>query len=173
MTDLIAVRVGDCACPDQPHADGDFVHLRPKLSWRHVQAIKWDVMILKERSTAALPVSEIMGILSEGYLLYGIADWNLTVPLTRESVQTEILENIDRAILVSDQADELYGPQVMLPLASLGSKSSPGTSINGSISPTNGSSPKRPKRSSRSSTSTSPTEGTATITSVPAGDSNS
>ena len=31
MTDMVEVRVRDCACPDTPHPDGDLVYLRPVL----------------------------------------------------------------------------------------------------------------------------------------------
>ena len=152
--------------------DGLTVYLLPRLKWRHVSAIKWDLLVEKER-LGTLPAGEIIGLLQEGYLLYGIAQWTLPVPLTREAVQSEILAHTDRAAILADKADELYSEQVLLPLVKLGAQSSAPMSNNGSTLPTTGSSAKRPKPSKRSSTSTIPMDDTETTSSPPDGDSSS
>lgn len=171
-SDSIPVRVGACLCPGAPHPDGDFVYLRPKLEWRHVVAMKWDIIAIKE-DAVDLPTGEIMGILSEGYVLFGIAEWNLTVPLSRETIRTHILQDVERASNVSEIADTLYGPQVLLPLARLGAKSLSSMPSNRSTSATIGSSDEPLTPSSPSLTSTSPMDSTEAITTSPDGASNS
>ena len=153
--DLISVEIDE----------GLHVYLLPHLKWRHVSAIKWDILVEKEKAGVDLPAGEIIGLLQEGYLLYGIARWDLPMPLTRESVQTEILGRTDRAAIVAEKADELYSEQVLLPLVRMGAKSSPDTSTNGSTSAIGNGSPKRRKRSKPSLTSTTPMDATATTSS--------
>ena len=161
--DLISVEV----------EEGLHVYLLPHLKWRHVSAIKWEILVEKEKAGIDLPAGEIIGLLQEGYLTYGIARWDLPKPLTRESVQTEILGRTDRAAIVAEKADELYSEQVLLPLVRMGSKSSQPTSTNGSISATTGSSGKHPKPSKRSSISTTPTAAIEMTSAPPDGDSSS
>jgi hypothetical protein len=140
------------------------VFLMPRLPFRAVAAIKHEVIAARNSSGDSLTSSEVMGILSEGYLLYGIAGWTLDVPFSREAVRDEIMANDERAFTISEQADSLYAEQVLLPLARLGSRSSRNGSTNGSTSVMNGSSPKPRKRSKRSSTSTTPTVAIVTTT---------
>lgn len=161
--DLISVEIDE----------GLHVFLLPHLKWRHVSAIKWDILVEKEKAGIDLPAGEIIGLLQEGYLTYGIARWDLPVPLTRESVQTEILSRTERASIVAERADELYSEQVLLPLVRMAAKSSPATSTNGSTSATTGSSAEPRKRSRRSSTSITPTAAIEMISESPDGGSNS
>jgi hypothetical protein len=153
--------------------EGLHVYLLPHLKWRHVSAIKWDILIEKEKAGIDLQAGEIIGLLQEGYLTYGIARWDLPVPLTREAVQSEILGRTDRASIVAEKADELYSEQVLLPLVRMAGKSSPDTSINGSTLAMTGSSAEPRKRSRRSSTSITPTAAIEKISESPDGGSNS
>ena len=152
--------------------DGLTVYLLPRLKWRHVSAIKWDLLVEKER-LGNLPAGEIIGLLQEGYLLYGIARWDAPEPLTREAIEREILARTDRAAVLADKADELYSEQVLLPLVKLGAQSSQPMSSNGSTLPTTGSSAKRPTHSKRSSTTTTPTDAIEMTSSPPDGGSSS
>ena len=161
--DLISVEIDE----------GLHVYLLPALKWRHVSAIKWDILVEKERAGMDLPAGEIIGMLQEGYITYGVARWDLPIPLTRESVQTEILAKTDRALIVAEKADELYSEQVLLPLVRMGSRSSQPTSTNGSTSATTGSSAKPRKPSKRSSTSITPTVAIEMTSESPDGGSNS
>jgi hypothetical protein len=159
--------------------EGLTVYLSPRLRWAHVRAIKLELAVEKERVGGTLTVGEIIGLLSEGYILYGIAAWNLKdadgkeIPVTHETVRAEILGDEERAAIVGDRADDLYSQQVLIPLLSAGAKSSAITSTNGSTLATTGSSAKPLKRSRRSSTSTSPTAVIEKTSSPPAGDSSS
>jgi hypothetical protein len=168
--------------------EGLHVYLLPRLKWRHVSAIKWEILVEKEKAGIDLPAGEIIGLLQEGYITYGVARWDLThevwdekkkatvvaiKPLTRESVATEILGNVERASIIAEKADELYSEQVLLPLVRMGAKSSPPTSTNGSTSATTGSSGKHPKPSKRSSITTTPTAAIEMTSAPPAGDSSS
>ena len=153
--------------------EGLHVYLLPRLKWRHVSAIKWEILVEKEKAGIDLPAGEIIGLLQEGYITYGVARWDLPVPLTRESVASEILGNVERASIIAEKADELYSEQVLLPLVRMGAKSSPPTSSNGSTSATTGSSAAPRKPSKRSSISTTPTAAIEMTSAPPAGDSNS
>jgi len=166
--------------------DGLHVYLLPRLKWRHVSAIKWEILVEKEKAGIDLPAGEIIGLLQEGYITYGVARWDLThkvkvdgvtktvpLPLTRESVVAELLGNVERASIIAEKADELYSEQVLLPLVRMGAKSSPPTSTNGSTSPTTGSSAAPRKPSKRSSISTSPTAAIEMTSAPPDGDSSS
>jgi len=153
--------------------EGLHVYLLPHLKWRHVSAIKWEILVEKEKAGVDLPAGEIIGLLQEGYILYGISRWDLPTPLTRESVQTEILGRTDRAAIVAERADELYSEQVLLPLVRMAATSSPATSTNGSTSATTGSSAEPRRRSKRSSTSITPTAAIEMTSESPDGGSNS
>jgi hypothetical protein len=153
--------------------EGLHVYLRPALDWEAVSAIKWDVLVKKEQAGEDLPAGEIIGLLQKGYIVYGIARWDLPIPLTRPNVRREILANTERASIVAEKADELYSEQVLLPLVKMGAKSSLATSTNGSTSATTGSSVAPRRRSKRSSTSITPMDAIDMTSSGPAGDSSS
>lgn len=161
--DLISVEIDE----------GLHVYMLPALKWRHVSAIKWDILVEKEKAGIDLPAGEIIGLLQEGYITYGIARWDLPMPLTRESVAREILGRTDRASVVAEKADELYSEQVLLPLVRMAAKSSPDTSTNGLTSATTGSSAAPRRRSKRSSTSITPTAAIEMTSESPDGGSNS
>jgi hypothetical protein len=187
MDDLIAVGIGECLCPGTPHADGDWVYLRPKLDLRGGFRVKRRLLDLNQAAyaedEAAKPSSEQMSQLeiqlAEVYLEEGIADWNLVDeegqprPLTPEALREYIFSDYVRAEAVADKADDLYRPPVLDPLFQRALSSLPDTQITKSTSATNGHGSKRPKRSKRSSTSTSQTDATVQITASPGGVSSS
>lgn len=149
------------------------VFLLPRLPYRVVAAIKYEVVQAREEAGGSLSSPEVLGILSEAYLLHGIASWTLDTKISREAIRTEILEHDERAMFLGEAADELYSEQVILPLLKLAGRSSPNGQTSESTSARNGSSPKPPKRSKRSSTTTTPTDDTETITPSLAGVSSS
>lgn len=113
---------------------------------------------------------EIVGLLTEGYLLCGVAEWSLVdemgpIPVTRENIAKYLLADFELAQPVADKADDLYYGPVLSPLVASLSTSLRGTSSSASTRATNGSSQKPRKRSKRSSTTTSQTDATATTTS--------
>lgn len=163
-TDLIPVCVGACLCPGAPHADGDFVYLRPKLGLAAGIAVQ---KLIIEAKTADTPLSEadLTGALAEGYLLYGVAEWTFTngsaIPVTHDTIREHLLSDFERAEAAADKADDLYMNPVIAPLLKKARTLSQAMSKNGSTSATRNGSPKRQKPSKRSSTSTTQTDGTA------------
>jgi hypothetical protein len=173
-----------CACPPKAegeprHPDGDTVNLRTKLDSRSALAMRWSVIQLKADDPDA-SVAEILGVMSEQYLLHGIESWTLVdekgkpLPCTKANIRTRILaQDLEAIMPVVEEADELYMGIVILPLAAGASTSSPGSQTDASTSPPTESEPTPLKRSRRSSTTTSRTAATATTSPSPDGDSNS
>jgi hypothetical protein len=164
----------DCACP--PKADGtlrhesDTVTLRETLDFRSVTAIRHGIGFLENDGTNAY-TAEILAVLTEGYVLYGIEAWTLAdergkpLPVSRSAIRERILSNVDTASVVGDAADNLYGEKVLLPLLARASKSSPPTPMAPSTSAPTASPDSRPKPSKRSSITSSPT-GAIAVTSM-------
>jgi hypothetical protein len=174
----------DCICParadgEPRHADGDRVTLRETLDFRSVTAIRHGISLLEADGSEAMHAAEVLAVLTEGYVIYGIESWTLAdekgkpVPVSRAAIREHILSRVDVASVVGDAADELYGEKVLLPLLVRASKSSPTTPTEPSTSVRTDSPERRPRPSKRSSTTTSPTDGTGTITSLRDGGSNS
>jgi hypothetical protein len=168
----------DCICPpregESRHPAGDVVSLRVTLDFRSVTAIRHGIS-LRENDGSDLYPAEVLAVLTEGYVLYGIESWTLTdekgkpLELSRAAIREQILARVDVAATVGDAADDLYGKAVLLPLLVRASKSSPPTQTAPSTSVPRPSRARRPKPSRRSSTTTTPTDGTATTTGPLAG----
>lgn len=171
-TDLIPVRVGACLCPGTPHADGDFVYLRPVLDLRGGFRVKRRLIDLNRAAFAEDKQGDMADLeiaLAEAYLAEGIFEWNLIdqegpIPVNEETIRDYLSNDYGRAEPVADKADDLYRPAIIDPLAQRALNSSPSTATNGRTSPTNGVGQKRPKRSKPSSTITSLMEDTAPTT---------
>jgi hypothetical protein len=113
--------------------------------------------------------SEMEADLAESYLLEGIAEWNLMgpdgpLPVTADSIRSQLFTNYGRAEAAADKADDLYRPAVLDPLLRRALSSLPDTPTNESTSATNGHGPKRSKASKPSSTASIPMEDTVAIT---------
>lgn len=173
----------DCVCPPRAdgsprHPAGDTVTLRETLDFRSVTAIRHGISFLENDGTAAY-TAEILAVLTEGYVLYGIESWSLTdgkgapLDVTREAIRERILSRVDVASVVGDAADELYGEKVLLPLLVRASRSSQPSPTASSTSQQKDSRERRPRPSKRSSTTTIPTVVTVTTTGLPVGDSSS
>lgn len=179
-----------CLCGGR-HPDGDTIHFRPTLDYAAVAAIRYGAQAARGED-AEMSVPEIMAVLNQGYLLYGIEHWTVEdengkpLPVSRTAIRERLLTNVPAALMAGDAADDLYGPQVILPLAALGSSLSQPSPTSGSTSPTTGSpststesgvssthSVKRPKLSRRSLTTTTQTGVTEAISLSPAGVSKS
>lgn len=168
-----------CLCPlkDEAvrHPDGDTVTLRDKLDFHTVMTIR------KSRNTIVTEDDEIrlaqrLARFTEFYMLLGIVSWTLVdgkgkpIDVSHQAIR-DYLFTSDQVEVVSEAAEELYNPVVLLPLMDRASTSSPGTPTPDSISPT--STPPSPlKPSRRSSTITTPTGGTETTSSSLDGVSN-
>jgi hypothetical protein len=154
-----------CPCPGSPHPGGDTVSLLERLPTRSALAVRNRVALsgLGEGDGA-----ELLGILTEGYVMFGVAAWTLVdamgkpLPCTREEVR-RLCDETDLGMELADPADELYARQVTLPLLRRGAASSQAGSTDGSTFPSSRETP-LPRRSRRSSTTTSPTADTGTTT---------
>lgn len=112
---------------------------------------------------------EIVGLLTESYLLVGVVEWSLSdemgpIPVSRENIAKYLLSDFELAQPVADAADDLYYGPVLAPLVASLQTSLLGGSSKKQTSATNGSSAKPRKRSRRSSTSTTRTADTETTT---------
>lgn len=166
-----------CPCPGTPH-EADTVELREKLDLASGIAIQRLVIDANQAGTG-LGAAELTGILSEGYLLYGVEAWSLVtdqghpVPVTRDTIRTHLLSDFSLAAPVAEAADGLYMAAVILPLVKRAGNSSPTSRTNGSTSPRPRGTPKPRKRSKPSSTTTTLTDTIEGTSPVPAGGSSS
>lgn len=156
--------VAECLCPDSAtHPDGETIGFREKLDFRTLASARWAIEWAKSEDRGE--VGEIMGMLTEFYLLHCIESWTLKdgkkpLELTKDNIRDRILTRPDVAFQLGDVADSLYSQDVILPLVRRAASSS-ATSLNGaSTSATNGNG-KSPKHSKRSLTSTTRTVATA------------
>lgn len=174
------------ACPCPPLADGeprhesDEVTLRERLGFVEASAVRNGISLRRaELELEELETAEILAVLTEGYVLYGIAKWTFEdadgkpVPVNRANIRRLVLERWEVASVVADAADERYAEAVMLPLLATASTSSRPSPTGASTSANPPSGTPAPKPSKRSSISTIPTADTATTTSSPDGDSRS
>lgn len=168
----------ECPCPvtgsGKPRHASDTVTLRERLGFRAATTIRKGIglLYLDDPQTSA---AEVLAMLTESYLLYGIERWTLRdakgpIEVSKTAIREHLFSRDISAL--ADEADNLYASQVMLPLL-LAAQSSSQPTPTDSTSPRNGSPTTRPKRSRRSSTSTIRTVATAAITSLPDGGSNS
>lgn len=168
-----------CPCPplaggEPRHPGGDTVELKETLDFRSVTAIRANIGLLEDGSD----VADVMAVLTEGYLLHGIAAWSLTdergkpLPVSRLTIAGQLLTDVAAASIVGDAADEVFGEKVMLPLVSRAENSSPPTPTEPTSAPKADSTPssaRPPRRSKPSSTTTTPMAATAKTFSSPGG----
>lgn len=165
-----------CPCPGTPH-DGDTVTLRDKMDLRTGTALQSLIIESIRSAENRLDQADIVGILNEGYLLYGISAWTLTdargraLEPSKENIRTHLLSDFAISAPIAEAADDLYPAAAIDPLVRRASMSSPATPTNDSTSPPPTTLPQKPSR--RSSTTTSPTGATEAIGSSPDGGSSS
>jgi hypothetical protein len=176
----------DCLCPPNAegqarHPDGDTVTLKERLDFRSAATIQHAVSAfnLGKADGEDSSIEEVLGVLTEAYIRYGVESWTLVdakgqpIPVTPTSVSTYLLSDITAASVVGDEADGLYSAVVLLPLVKRASNSSQPTPTPEPTSVPTGSPTKRPTPLKPSSTTTSPTDDTAMTSESPGGDSNS
>lgn len=121
MPDLVPVRVRDCAHPDAPHPEGDFVHLYPKIPLEGGIAAATDLNRIAPMVAAGMTVEDASDWLTARWLVtfvkagYASGD----IPLN------ELLADYDLGMPVADAANDLYAEAVMRPLAPRPSATSP------------------------------------------------
>lgn len=166
-----------CPCPGTPH-ESDTVELREKLDLASGIAVQRLIIDANQAGTG-LGAAELTGLLSEGYLLYGVESWSFVgeqghpVPVTKDTIRSVLLSDFTLAAPVAEAADDLYMSAVILPLVNRAVSSSLTTPINGSTSHRPLGTRSRPKRSKPSSTSTSRTDATEETSPPPVGASSS
>ena len=172
---MMDVRIA-CPCPGTPH-DGDTVSLRDKMDLRTGTALQSLIVESIRSAENRLDQADIVGILNEGYLLYGIERWTLIdgrgrpLEVTKDNIRAVLLSDFALSAPIAEAADDLYPAAAIDPLVRRASMSSPATPTNGSTSAPPTTLQRRPSK--RSSTSTSPTDATETTGSSPSGDSSS
>ena len=166
-----------CVCP--PKADGeprhisDRVELRDRLDFRSARAARTAIMFAKQEDPD-IGEAELQAILTESYLLFGIASWSVTddkgkkTDPTRPAIRAFMEDNAEAADEVADAATGLYNVQVIDPLVRRASALSQPTPTDASTSVTTGSTTP-PKPSKRSSTSTTRMDATGMTSSSHAG----
>lgn len=174
-----------CPCPEKDggtrHPDGDTVTFRETMPFWRVESMRSDLARLP-----GLSESDVLGMLSEMYLVHGIESWSLEtdddkgkpepIPVNRLTVSSLILPRYAIAATLSEVADGLYMEAVVLPLVERVLTSSQRSQTDASTSaPSTDLTPSSESDgpSKRSSTSTTPTAGTATISPLRDGASNS
>lgn len=168
----------ECPCRGKPHRTGDIVTLRDTLSFQQAASVRRMIGFVESDDESARAAANYAA-LSEGYLLFGIEAWTLTdheknaIPVSHANIREHLLTLPLQASIVSDAADELYAPLVLLPLLARASKSSPPTLTEDSTSATSGSTTKPRKRSKPSLTSTTRMDDTGTTSALPASASSS
>jgi hypothetical protein len=159
-----------CICPERGgelrHPDGDTVTLRDKLDFHSATTIRKALTLVENDDPRTRP-AEILAVLSEFYVLYGVTSWTLVddkgkpLPVSHAAIRELLFESPDIDTII-DAADDLYNAAILLPLLVRASTSSPPKPTPkpdeaSSTSAPKDSTPKRPKPSKLSSTSTTQT----------------
>lgn len=172
----------NCPCP--PKADGgtrhdaDTVTLRDRLDFHGAISTRNQIAMLYLEDAAA-SAGEVLAVLSESYILFGVESWTLVdekgkaIIVTRPAIREHLLGAPESIGELIEAADELYAPQVMLPLLAAAQKSSPPSPIKRSTSAKKASGTPHPTPLKRSSTTTTPTGDTGTTSASPDGGSSS
>jgi hypothetical protein len=158
----------ECVCPPKNgevrHPKGDTVRLRQKLGFREAVQARNVIVLLKQDDPDA-DVADILGALTEVYLLVGIESWTLTdekgraIEPTRPAIRQFMADHTSEAMDIGEEADTLYSEAVVLPLVARAARSSQPSQTDDSTSVMTGS-PVPLRRSKRSSTTSSQTDDT-------------
>jgi hypothetical protein len=184
-----------CVCP--PKADGtprhetDSITFRDRLDFRSGLAIRQQLALEKQDDTD-MSAGEILAMLTESYLVFGIESWTVEgpikddkgreriarLPATRPNIRAFLQGHPEEAMQAGDAADEQYQEQVLLPLLRRASTSSEPLPTPEPTSPKQESSghkstTRKPRQSRPSLISTTPTDGIGSITSPHDGGSKS
>ena len=169
-----------CICPPKPSGeqrhDHDTVTLKERMDFRSSIAIR-NALALEAGEGGEIDMADILAILTERFVRYGIASWSLVdaknqpIPVSQDAISRLILSDIELATDIADVVDDLYREAVMLPLLARGSRSSQPSQTSDSTSPRTTPSTRRRTPSKRSSTTASPTAGTETTSLSLVGDS--
>ncbi len=113
-TEPVAVRIGDCECPDAPHTEGDMAHLRPRLT--PPAGIAATTLI--NEATDAIKLNVELGML---FLTDGLLRWDLLddegdpVPCDGDTLRGGAISWDETLLPIADRAAELYTESVLRP----------------------------------------------------------
>lgn len=141
------VRIGECLCPDTPHADGDHAFLRPRLSPEGGMAASFVIAQME----AGDGVGDYMKTMGMVLLEDGLRSWDVLdddgepAPITRGALRSGMYDFDSTLKPIIDRCFELYEDSVMRPLEAVAEgaakrrkkrarKSSPSGQTNGSTS---------------------------------------
>ena len=157
----------DCICPplagETRHPQGDTVTLRPVLDFRTAATIQHAVSVLRLEDQEPA-VEEVLARLTEAYVKFGVESWTVVdadgkpVPVNPHTVEDVLFPNIAAAMVVGEEADELYSGTILLPLLKRASNSSPATPTPDETSPPTSSPPNTPTPLRPSLTTTTQTD---------------
>ena len=174
----------DCLCPLTPegktrHDTGDTIELKVPLDFRSAATMQHAVNVLRITSgDDALETEQILGVLTEAYLRYGIRSWTLVdtagepIPVSPTNVDAYLMADLTAAAIVGDAADSAFSEVILLPLLARASTSSVDTQTTESTSLPTGSPTVDPTPLRPSSITTSQMDDTATTSSSLDGVSN-
>jgi hypothetical protein len=171
-----------CPCPGADadeirHPDGDTVTLADKLTFDEAMACKQAMLLVGAADEDPDAAPRRLAAIIRQYLFSGIKSWTLmngkAIPVGAAAIERYILSDFGVANLVSSEAEALYNPQVLVPLAGRASRSSPPTRTAELTSAPKALIKSPRKRSSPSSITTIQTDDTATTTTSLDGDSSS
>jgi hypothetical protein len=168
-----------CVCPgaEVRHPEGDTVTLKDKLGFDDAMACKQAMLATGKSDDDPDAVAVRLAAIVKQYVYSGITSWTLmngkAIPVSAQAIQKYILSDFRIANKVSSEAERMYNPVVLVPLAEWASNYSPPMQTAVSTSAKKGSTSSRRKPSSPSSTTTIPTADTATTTTSLDGDSSS
>ena len=171
-----------CVCEKARH-ETDTITFRDRLDFRSGLAVRKQLALEKD-DDPGMGAGEILAILTESYLVYGIESWTLKdekgqpLPVNRTNIRAFLEAHPEEAEQAGNVADSIYQEQILLPLLARASKlsqPSPTPELMSPTPPSSGPTSTRPKskQSKPSLTSITPTGDTVSTTSPPDGDSKS
>jgi hypothetical protein len=117
MQALEPVRVRDCACPGEPHPEGDIVYLAAKLPFQG-GLIANQQAIAQAEAVRKGDTNQLQNLWLETFVRFGARDWNFLdaegnpIPFDVE----ELLADYSLALPVAEKANDLgYGDAAMAP----------------------------------------------------------
>ena len=156
-TEPVEVDLGPCECPGTPHQEGDKAWLRPRLT------AEGGYRAMHVLMTSAQNGEEVTaGALGMVFLVDGLVEWTLLddagspIPTDEEMLRSGALDWDTTLAPIAERAAVLYTESVIAPLRRGRSAPSLPGPMEGSTSPTNGSSTKPPMPSAPSTTPTTP-----------------
>lgn len=134
------VRIGECECPDTPHADGDHAYLRPRLSPEGGMAAAF-VLTELEKGDTLVDYMRVMGmvLIEDGLVAWDVLDDDgEPAPFDKASIRSGMYDYESTLKPIIDRAFELYEASVMRPLQQMAQRQKSEASTSSNSGPTPG-----------------------------------